>query len=92
MGAGSGQLSIPRPVPDPASARRLQENRERVAEIIKGRKQRMAARSEHMSATKPLPDPAADQKPKSPWKVIAGIVGFALAVGVGLLVAWGDNA
>ena len=31
------------------------------------------------------PDPISDQKPKGMWTVVAGIAGFALAVGIAVL-------
>lgn len=38
-----------------------------------------------------LPDPISDQKPQSIGTVVAGIAGFALAVGIELLAGWGRN-
>jgi hypothetical protein len=41
------------------------------------------------SIPKPAPDPASAKETKSAWKVVAEIGGFALAVGIALLAAWG---
>jgi len=41
------------------------------------------------SLTNPAHDPIPAKESTSGWKVMAGIGGFALAVGIGLLTGWG---
>jgi hypothetical protein len=41
---------------------------------------------------KPAPDPISHQEPGSAWNAMAGIIVFALAVGIALLTAWRSGA
>ena len=56
------------------------------------REQRNAQRRQRLGAPmkpilpKPAPDPISDQQAESTWKVM---IGFALAIGITLLAAWG---
>jgi hypothetical protein len=40
------------------------------------------------SVTRPAPDPVSHQGSGSAWEVMAGIIVFALAVGIALFAAW----
>jgi hypothetical protein len=52
------------------------------------RRQRWGAQMDPI-APRSAPDPIPAKEPTSAWKVVAGIGGFALAVGLGVLAASG---
>lgn len=43
------------------------------------------------SAARPAPDPISPQEPGSAWEIMAGIIVFALAVGIALFAAWNKS-
>ncbi len=76
------------PYKDPERKRQW-EREHREQRNARRRAQCLAMRLLKPSVPKTAPDPISDQKPQSIWTVVAGIAGFALAFGIGLLAVWG---
>jgi uncharacterized membrane protein len=78
------------PYKDPERKRRWErEHREE-----RKRKATKSVFPAHMpsSAARPAPDPISNQELGSAWNVMAGIIVFALGVGIALLAAWSGGA
>jgi ferric-dicitrate binding protein FerR (iron transport regulator) len=70
-----------------AERKRQWERENREQRNAQRRKQRLGGQN-HTSVAKRAPDPTSANKPQSVWPVLAQIVGFALMIGIGLLVGW----
>jgi hypothetical protein len=75
-----------KPAHDLISAQKHQAARRLVLEIIRRRKQGLAAQTARPNIRKQVPDPVAEDKPTNGWKAL---LGCALAVGMAGLAAWG---